>query len=276
MQRLLFAATLGGCSLVVDLDGLKGSGSPDASDAAVTIDASDASSDAPIVGTYHDEVASDSPSSWWRLGETSALMLAKDETGFAAGQYRDAGVTFGTQGALANDGNTAISLDGVAGAVLMSGADYILDGLPAFTIEIWARTAVATPSLQRLVSHRTSSNADGWMLYLDPSLVPTFQELASGTPLATIAASSPMQLGKYTHIVVTGDGSTLTMFIDGKPSGVQVTQASVPTTVAPGLVLGSSSGVAQEFFKGDLDEAAIYIKCLSPARVLAHYLAATQ
>ena len=272
MQRLLIAATLGGCSLVVDLNGLESAGSPDAtSDAA--IDASDAG-DAAKLGTYHDEVAKDSPSSWWRLGETSNLELAKDENNFAAGHYTDAGVKFGTQGALANDGNTAISLDGVAGAVVMPGADYILDGLPSFTIEIWARIASASTAIERLVSHRTSSNADGWVLYLDASMVPTFQELTNGTPLATVTASSAILIGKYTHIVVTGDGSTLTMYIDGQPSGVQVTQASVPATVAPGLVLGSSSGVAQEFFKGDLDEAAIYIKCLTPARVLAHYLAA--
>jgi hypothetical protein len=203
-------------------------------------------------------------------------MLAKDEHAFAPGQYRDAGITFGVQGALANDGNTAISLDGVAGAVVMSGTDYILDGLPSFTVEIWASPSATTNATQRLVSHRTSANSDGWMLFLDPLLVPTFQELASGTALASVAASSSIPLGKYSHVVVTGDGSVLTMYIDGAPSGNQVPQASVPTTVAPGLVLGSSSGVAQEFFDGKLDEAAIYIKCLTPQRVHAHYLAATQ
>jgi hypothetical protein len=278
MQRLLVAATLGGCSLVVDLDGLKSAGSPDASidasDAAVTIDASDAST-LPDVGTYHDEVTSDFPSSWWRLGETSALMLAKDENGnFAPGQYREAGVTFGVKGALASDGNTAITLDGNNGAVVMPGTDYILDGLPAFTLEIWASPAVATGSTQRLVSHRTSSNADGWVLLLDSSLVPTYQELAAGAALANLTASKGLTVGTYSHIVVTGDGSTLTMYVNGQPSGVAVKQQSVPITAAPGLVLGSSSGVAQEFFKGSIDEAAIYIKCLGPDRVLAHYLAA--
>ncbi|HEY2368224.1 MAG TPA: LamG domain-containing protein [Polyangiaceae bacterium] len=279
MWRLLLLAALGGCALVVDLDGLQSGGSPDAStdagDAGIAIDAGDASSDASIdVGTYRDEVNLDTPSSWWRLGETSALQIAKDENNFAPGQYSDAGVTFGVQGALANDGNTAITLDGNTGAVIMPGADYVLDGLPAFTIEIWVSPAAAIAATQRLVSHRTSSNADGWVLYLD-SMLPTFQELASGTALANLTAGKALDAGKYTHVVVTGDGSTLTMYIDGQPSGNQVTQASVPTTVAPGLVLGSSSGVAQEFFKGKLDEAAIYIKCLSAQRVLAHYLAAT-
>jgi hypothetical protein len=156
----------------------------------------------------------------------------------------------------------------------MSGNDYIMSGTPPFTVEIWALPAVATNQAQRLVSHRTSSNADGWVLFLAAGLLPTFQELAAGTILTSLTASSGLTVGKYTHIVVTGDGSNLTMYIDGQPSGGQVPQKSVPTTPAPGLVLGSSSGLGQEYFKGNLDEAAIYTTCLSSTRVLAHYLAA--
>jgi hypothetical protein len=272
MRRLLFAAALGGCSLVVDLDGLKGAGSPDAtSDAS---DAGDASSDAAIdVKTYAEEVMTDKPSSWWRLGETSAAQAVKDSANnnFVPGVYTDAGVTFGVQGALKSDSNTAITLDGT-GAVIMPGTAYILSGNPTFTVEIWASTS-GGGAVQRLVSHRTSTAADGWMLFLDSALNPSFQELQDGGFIANLAATSPVTPSKYTHIVVTGDTQNLRLYVNGQLSKT-TTQASVPTTAAPGLVLGSSSGVQQEFFKGSLDEAAIYLTCLGADRVLAHYNAA--
>ncbi len=273
---------LGACSLMTDLDSLKGDAAVvDASNDALA-DASDgatgdAASDAKPVGSYLAEVTADFPSSWWRLGENNVILPAYDENGdFAPGAYRDAGVTLGVKGALSKDGNTAAKLDGLTGAVIFSGSIYDEEGLGEFAAEMWVAPTSASASNQRLISHLTASNADGWMLFLDGSLVPTFERIKSGTVVGNVVGTQALATGKFTHLVVTGDGAQLLLYVNGALAAAGATQGSITQTSAPNLVLGASSDLTNEYFAGTLDEVALYSHLLTAARVLAHYQAGTQ
>lgn len=272
---MAFVSTTAACSLVVDLDSLRGPGSDGGADGNGDVANADVQNADVHVGTYIAEVNADFPNSWWRLGESNPILPAVDENGdLAPGTYRDSGVTVGVTGALSKDGNTAARLDGVTGAVMFSPSIWGMSGLGTFTIEMWVKPTTATTASQTLLSHRTAS--DGWWLFLDPSLVPSLERVKSNSVIGSVKGSKPLATGKYTYVVVTGDGSTLLLYIDGVLDASGPTQGSIVQTTPPWFTLGASSDLTQQFFAGDLDEVAIYGVDLTPARILVHYQAGTQ
>ena len=275
---LAFVSTTAACALVVDLDSLHDGAGGDGGDAGADVSndaqSADAQSDVKV-GTYIAEVGADSPNSWWRLGESNTILPAVDENGdLAPGTYRDSGVTVGVPGALSKDGNTAARLDGVTGAVTFSPSIWGMSGLGTFTIELWVKPTAATPTSQTLLSHRTAS--DGWWLFLDATLVPSLERVKSNSVIGSVKGSKPLATGKYSYLVVTGDGSTLLLYINGALDASGPTQGSIVQTSPPHFTLGASSDLTQQFFGGDLDEVAIYGDDLTPARILVHYQAGTQ
>jgi hypothetical protein len=98
----------------------------------------------------------------------------------------------------------------------------------------------------------------------------------SGTVIGGVTASKPLATGKYNYVVVTGDGSTVLLYIDGALDAAGPTQGSIVQTTPPYFTIGASSDLTQQFFAGDLDEVAIYGADLTPDRILVHYLAGTQ
>jgi hypothetical protein len=274
---MAFVSATAACSLVVDLDPLRSAtndGGGDGGGDVVGDVVGDVRPDVKV-GTYIAEVNTDFPSSWWRLGESNAILPAVDENGdLAPGSYRDSGVTVGVTGALSKDGNTAARLDGVSGAVTFSPSIWGMSGLGTFTIEMWVKPNAAGTTNQTLLSHRIST--EGWSFFLTPTLVPTLERVKSNSVIGGVTGSKPLATGKYTYVVVTGDGSTILLYIDGALDASGPTQGSIVQTTPPYFTLGASSDLTQQFFAGDLDEVAIYGVDLSPDRILVHYLAGTQ
>jgi hypothetical protein len=91
-------------------------GGPDASptDSAAPIDApaEAAVESGPL--SYEDTVLSDSPLAYWRVDESSGT-VAHDITGNGNDATYTGGVTLGSSGALLNDSDTAVTLDGTTG-----------------------------------------------------------------------------------------------------------------------------------------------------------------
>jgi hypothetical protein len=277
---IAFVSATASCALIVDLDALHDGVASDGGGDVVGDGSGDGGGDVVSdvkrdVGTYIAEVQADYPSSWWRLGESNVILPATDENGdLAPGTYRDSGVTVGVTGALSKDGNTAARLDGVTGAVTFSPTLWGMSGLGTFTIELWVKPNAATTSSQTLLSHRISS--EGWWLFLDPTLVPSLERIKSNSVIGSVKGSKALATNQWTYLVVTGDGSTLLLYIDGVLDASGPTQGSIVQTTPPYFSLGASSDLTQQFFAGDLDEVAIYGPDLSAARILVHYQAGTQ
>ncbi len=250
-------------------------GGEDASDSGDAGLAQDVATDALALGSYVGEVSKDSPASWWRLGELDASSPAKDEEGAQIGAYHVPGVLLGQKGAIASDTNTAMRLDGVTGAMSASGSAYDFGNSPPFAIEVWVAPSAppdAADQVRRVVSHRTSTPATGWMLILDGTQQVTFQRMDNDVVVGSVTTSAPIATGAFTYLAVSSDGATMSLYVNG--ALVSSSPApTIPVQTAPGLVWGASSGFGQEFLAGTLDEPAIYTHALSPERVLAHYQA---
>jgi Concanavalin A-like lectin/glucanases superfamily len=217
---------------------------------------------------------SDSPRAYWRLGETSGTVAA-DETGNAPGQYRN-GVTLGALGALFGDTNKAARFDAKDDLIGMSDpASGILDiGTNDATIEAWVK---ATGENDRaILSKRVFMTSQPYW-----ELVVTDDQGHKGHVRATVyngtvtrtAYGPTIRVDRegWHHVVVALDRDAgITVYVDGL---AQTTAGAFTGSLANSgeLIVGKSTNVFAPYYKGDLDEVALYGNLLTPTRIQAHY-----
>jgi hypothetical protein len=220
--------------------------------------------------TYAATIMADSPSIFWRLGEANELAGAADASGSGhTGAYTSTGVAYSVAGALVNDLDTAVTLDGVTGAVQETSGAGAPVGSSARSLEIWFKTSTATA--QPLFNYGTSGLLSQFAVYLAGNKV----QIKDGTdPLLTFTADSSLADGAWHQLVVTYDVATsVAVYVDGAAVGsAQATSGTLATVLdVTGLEVGRDN--AAGFFSGTLDEAAVYPTALSAAKVAAHFAA---
>ncbi|MGE0066906.1 MAG: LamG domain-containing protein, partial [Solirubrobacterales bacterium] len=100
-----------------------------------------------------------------------------------------------------------------------------------------------------------------------------FTVIQNGTRKRLQAASGAIVAGQTYHVVGTYDGTTQRLYINGAQAKSGSLSGAASVTTNP-LYVGSWGGT-EEFFKGTIDEVAVYGSTLSAARVSAHYQAGT-
>src|SRR2546421_8014634 len=97
--------------------------------------------------------------------------------------------------------------------------------------------------------------------------------LHDALPISTVCTATPLPVNAWTHLAVTYDGTTLSLFRNGVL--VASRPGSGPVAAAPGAVASSTStlqiGASQfgEYFNGLIDEVRVYDRALSPSDVQA-------
>ena len=89
---------------------------------------------------------------------------------------------------------------------------------------------------------------------------------------------TPLNDNNWHQLVVTYDAGsgTVQVFIDGANFGTQTPSNVLDTTLdASGLLIGKDNAATPAFFKGGIDEVAIYSTVLATYQVSNHYKAAT-
>jgi RHS repeat-associated protein len=213
-----------------------------------------------VSASYRDIVMADNPRSYWRLGDSSGT-AAYDQKGVANGTYQG-GITLGVTGALTNDANTAVNLDGVDDDISMANPNF--NG--AFTIESWAYltgqgstggtqygTIAGYNGTHRILWDATTGGGNSGKLLAQ----------FDGNFFSTNAVS----LNAWHHIVYTFDGSTERFYVDGVANGSHATTLPVWNQA---FYFGAYDR-ANYMFKGKLDEAAVYSGALSATQVTTHY-----
>jgi len=222
----------------------------------------DAPADAPVGNSYRDLVMSDGPAAYWRLGEASGL-TAKDETGKYPGGYQG-GYTLGAT-TIVDDGDTAVAFAGTNGRVSIGDVLDFQGNVP-ISLEAWIFLDVIDADYKRVIGKRgqeggysifCQQNADGC----------AFEIIGAGG--ATAVCEVTMQVGQWHHFVGTYDGATARAYRDGIEVCSQVKAVSFQKVNAP-LVLGAWSMGGGNWFKGRIDEVAVYDKALPIARIAAH------
>jgi concanavalin A-like lectin/glucanase superfamily protein/fibronectin type III domain protein len=217
----------------------------------------------PPPAVYADAVRADGPVSHWRLGETSGVVAA-DAVGTNPGAYVNV-PTLGSAGLLGSEpGNRSATFDGAVDHVRVADAAGLKLTSP-FTLEMWIKPA-AIPAAGTFASVLTKEGSYS-IQFNGPRL--EFTIIQSGTRRRLQAAAGAVVAGQAYHVVATYDGATRRLYLNGAQA-VSGAQTGAATSTANPLVIASWDG-REEFFRGTVDEVAVYRSALSAARVTAHW-----
>ena len=223
---------------------------------------------------YRDAVLADGPRGYWRLGESGGTTAADETPNASAGSYVG-GPTLGVPSALATDSNSAIGLDGVNDNASMGDpASGLLDfGTGDFSVEFWLRTAV---NAEQSVVSKVPGSGPSWLLTVsdDPGGVGMIRaRVTDGTVTRYAYSSSAVDDNRWHHVVVAVDrDSGISIQVDGSTPRFTAGAAAGSISNTGSLLVGSGGGYP--YFRGELDEVALYPTLLSAARATAHYDAA--
>jgi hypothetical protein len=238
---------------------------------------------------YASVVLANGPIGYWRLNETAQVPLADSAVnagslGAAATGYYigTPGTTFDhpTAGALAGSTDGAATLMGnPSGGVAPLGYMQVpfTPGLNpnVFTVEAWLNPTdvdgtISGPTHCALSSGDFASPRAGWLIYQSGEGWNLRMYNRNGTATSlSISGGGAVSPGSWYHVVVTFDGTTARLYING----AEVASGN-PTSYIPGSSGGFAVGTrADGFFpwNGVADEVAFYGTALSASEVSAHY-----
>lgn len=214
---------------------------------------------------YGAQVSDDQPWAYWRLSETGGPTAADSATGQHRATYQE-GVTLGVSGIV--DENSAARFDGVDDAVVSSDA---ISGPNVYSAEAWFKTT--TTQGGKIIGFGGSpsglSNSYDRHVYMQDDGKLVFG-IYSGAEYR-VATDANYNDGVWHHVVATQSSAGMALYVDGEQIGTNPQSVAENSTgywrVGGDRTWGSSS----PYFKGDIDEAAVYSVALSPAQVLSHY-----
>ncbi|MFJ9614951.1 LamG-like jellyroll fold domain-containing protein [Streptomyces noursei] len=226
---------------------------------------------------YRSAVLDRNPVSYWRLGETEgsvAKSAAPSRTGLNDALYRD--VRLGKSGALAGTSDLGAEFDGENSYVELP--EDTLRTSTFLTTELWFKTT--SPGV--LVGFQDGRLDEGQPGDWVPPLTVDRDGKLRGQywtgQVETIVSKSTVTDDTWHHAVLTGAGTTQSLYLDGELVGSRtgpidhrnMSYAYLGAGFSsPGW--GTSDGV--QHFKGSMDEAAIYHYALDAAAVAEHYAA---
>lgn len=203
---------------------------------------------------------------YWRLGESSGT-TATDAMAANNGTYVNA-PTLGVAGASSSmGGDTAVGFNGSTQNVNMGSIDNF-SGTSTFSAEVWVKRTAAGSGFESIVSTTSGSPAEGWGVVMRPNDYNIKMERYQAGASDQAASVTRMALGTWHHVVVTYDGTTMVVYIDGNREATTASSKSISAT-ARTLRIGSS-GSGGSNFHGAVDEVAIYNRALTPAEVQDH------
>ena len=233
---------------------------------------------------YQSAVVADSPSAYYRLGESSGTSAA-DQTSNSNTATTHGTTTWGAAGAIASDSSdNAITLDGSNGYLDAPDLSSLDAPSSAITLEAWVNPTSGDFGAQKpiIVKGYTSQSNPYYQYALtmadtggSPKNVDLYLSIG-GTVQAIGVNNTGWTYGSWSHIVATYDGSNMKLYVNGQLVGSQA-QTGTIDNYATSMDIGAYANLPKNssyLFGGDIDEAAVYSTALSAARVQAHYSAA--
>ena len=220
--------------------------------------------------SYQTTVLADSPSSYWRLGETSGT-IAGDTASANRGSITG-GVVLGVPGALAGDSNTAMGFNGANSYVSVPDAAN-LDFGGDFTVEAWAKPNSLSGIGGAVVHKGGSTGYPVWQYRMSITSGNKWRgTVFVGNTNITVTDTGTPSTTAWSHLVMTKAGSTLTLYVNGAAVAT-TTVAGIVNTSTGILAIGRTGGSSSDYFNGQIDEVAVYPTALPAARIGAHYAA---
>jgi hypothetical protein len=227
--------------------------------------------------SYSSEVLADSPLFALHLDETTGTTLA-DYSGNSRNFTASSGAGALTLGAA---GKMGTAVKGKAGRndthAKIAGASWM--NVTNWTVEGWFNRS--TTSTGRLLAReagagQTVANDYIWSMQCNGNSLQVVVFKSGGGGARVITWGTAMAASTWYHIVLTWDGTTLRLYVNGTQVGTDTPGGTLTTSNATDIVLlnaEDTGGTTLSYAGVDIsaDEVAFYGTALTAARILAHY-----
>lgn len=200
---------------------------------------------------------------YYRLGEASGTVADDVGPNNLDGTLAASGITYSVAGAIANDADTALTFDGSTDALTRADNNALDLGDGPFSIEFWVKRSATQSAVQQLVFKGTNS----WDIRFTAANLLTFLK---GGAAGDIAATAAITDQNWHHVVITKNGASTGIYVDGADARVSGSNQTLANT-GTSLRIGWSSAGTPFRFPGSMDEFALYGAVLTAAEVLQHY-----
>ncbi|HEV8608216.1 MAG TPA: right-handed parallel beta-helix repeat-containing protein, partial [Tepidisphaeraceae bacterium] len=225
-----------------------------------------------IGSAYQNFVLADNPSVYYRLGETSGTTAFDATANHRDGAYAN-GATLGAPGAIRGSTDTAASFDGVNDHVqLPTGFNSFPNGI---TMEAWV-FPTGNSNFQRLFDLGNGQATNNIIVARNNSSNDLLVQVYNGSTVGpSVTASGVLLPNRWQHIAVTITAAgAVSIYWNGRLESTGNVNP-IPNTTRNSNYIGRSNWATDPYYRGSIDEAAIYDKVLTVDRIATHYLAAT-
>jgi hypothetical protein len=278
-------------------------GSGDTADAALAVQPRSVT--VPITG-YAKVVVADDPVAYWHLNEADATSPAIDAVGSFDGAYDNSlgDITFGVPTGIPHETDKAVDLSDTNTVSVGQGGviriPYALELNPygPWSYETWVRPDSNDNNnnfrtvLSSLYNFNFSTAVYGWTVYQHPNggqgawTLVVFNGSGGSSFFGSDFGHIPLIPGSWYHLVLTDDGTTIQLYVNGVAGSAHTTVAGSgfipngingdPALAASPEVLGQRSDGAFFGFSGAFDDTAVYNYALSPQQIQNHLANSTR
>jgi len=206
---------------------------------------------------------------YWRLGETS-LPTAVDQTGARDGTYTNfvAG-DLGKAGAVSG-GDTSVQIDGTDNYVAVPHDDALNTVLTGdYSVGFWMYKDSEAGDWVRLIGKGDLSANDRRTLGVweegGSAKRLLYQVYVDGGSSLNFYSTSNLDIGKWYHVVVTKEGNTGKIYLNGQLDAQGTMSGTIRTDTSP-LTIGRNPW-RHATFPGRLDEVSVHDRALSAAEI---------
>src|SRR6266513_5324897 len=154
----------------------------------------------------------------------------------------------------------AVLLDGVSGQVSVPNSPA-LNPPGAFSIAVWVNPKVAASGFHAVVVKNYT-----YFLYASVSGYCGNGGVLAGFANTAVCTATPLAANTWTHLAVTYDGTTLSLFRNGVLVASRAASGAAPSSTGTLQIGASQFG---EYFNGLIDEVRIYDRALSASDIQA-------
>lgn len=165
----------------------------------------------------------------------------------------------------------SLSFDGVDDKVTATGASSLISN-SNISMSCWVyptNSAPNYPNFDGIVGFRNDANADFYLLHLTASTLEARLRNSSGTNYDAIVPG--IQLNTWQHIVMTYNGSSLKVYVNGTQAVSIAASGTINSSTETFHIGGLPFSPSPFMFGGKLDEVALWSKALTPAEITCMY-----
>lgn len=196
---------------------------------------------------------------YWRMGESSGNL--SDSSGNSNTMVANGTATYSVTGALTNNANTAITLNGNSANYFEAVNSSSLNVGDTFTISAWIKKAV-NGTYMGIIGRGTSE----YLLRMTDSN--TLQLVKSGVSVI-VSSTTTITDTNWHHVAATKSGSTVKLYIDASDVTGTVTNATIVANGGVTRIGGNPQDTVNGPWNGSLDEITLWDTALSSLNITA-------